>query len=122
MLQSKKKTIYLIECLQEQCDQTYTDSCKNTELLHLLRGLISAKKSATTSHSSSTFSTKIVRIQTLLGLVLWEPSPLCSRSAAFLSKLSIPCSNTLSLNLFACLAMSSMSSDLVTKLLVTQLF
>ena len=92
--------IYLIECLQEQCDQTYIDSCKNTELIHLIRGLVSAKKSVTTSHSSSTFSIKIVWIQTLVGLVLWDSSALHSRSAAFLSKLAIPCSNTWSHSCF----------------------
>lgn len=116
-----ENSIYLIECLQEQCDQTYIDSCKNTELSHLLQGLVSAKKSAATGHSSSTFTVKRVWIQTLVGLVLWDPRLPCSRPAAFLSKLAIPCSNTLSLNLFACLTMSSKSSDSVTQLLVTQL-
>ena len=50
-------------------------------------------------------------------MVLWDTSPPSSRSAGFLNKVTIPCPNISSLNLWACCAVSSMSLELVTTLL-----
>ena len=53
-------------------------------------------------------------------MVLWDTSPPSSWSAGFLNKVTIPCSNTSSLNLLACRVTSSMNFDSVTPWDITQ--
>ena len=86
----------LLGGLQEHHDQTYMNSCKNKELLHLLQQLAGNKKSATTSHTPSHFSIKQHLNSNSVKMVLWDTSLPSSPSAGFLNKVTILCPNTLS--------------------------
>ena len=61
-----ENNICLVQGLQEYCDQTYLDSCKNKVLLHPLWGLVGANKFATTNHNLSPLCIKEVWILTLV--------------------------------------------------------
>ena len=53
-----ENNICLVGGLQEHCEQTYVDSCKNRGLSHPLWSLAGTKKFATASHMPSPFSIK----------------------------------------------------------------
>ena len=102
-----ENSICLIEGLQEFHDLTYLDTCKNKGLSHFLQGLPGSKKSATTSHTLPFYYKRSLNSNSGK-IVLLDTNEPFSWSADFLNKVTIPCSNTLSIYL-ACHVLSSMT-------------
>ena len=91
----------LVDGLQEHCDQTYSDSCKNKEYLH--------QEMCKNQPCPLPFPYKRRLNSNSGNMILCNTSPLSSWPSGFLNKIAILSPDTLSLDLLACCAMSSAS-------------